>query len=132
MLTNPHEQHSWNKNQFMSNLSQISLKNHNHKTLNIRCFKPTKKGEGLLPQVEMNSFQSLWSNKPKIQAFGEEMEILWRLERKDGVSRGREKEEERIVIFFLSYKLSSNLLTMTKVLVTYPPLDQSQKSKLKP
>jgi hypothetical protein len=53
------------------------------------------------------------------------------LKESNGVSRWKRREEERIVIFFISPQLSSNLLTMTKVLVTYPPLDQSQKSKLK-
>ncbi|KAK2367480.1 hypothetical protein QL285_080759 [Trifolium repens] len=121
MLTNPHEQHSWNKNQFMSNLSQISLKNHNHKTLNIRCFKPTKKGEGLLPQVEMNSFQSLRSNKPKIQAFGEELKFLPRLERRRWSTA---KEKRKKVLGKFSKSTNNKPPYYAIALVNSWPLDQ--------
>ena len=55
----------------------------------------------LVTLSEEDSLQVLWSNKPKIQAFGDEMKFLSRLEERKKLT-AREKRMSEIVIFVKS------------------------------
>ena len=98
MLTNPHEQHSWNKNQFITFTSH----EHNLKLITLRVWTNKKERKRVVTLRKWFSTIFLKASKLEMEWNGEDWKILWSFEESNGVHVKERKKRSEVYDFLKS------------------------------